>query len=76
VFEPFFTTKEEGVGLGLFIARRIVRGLGGELSVSSEAGRGAEFLIRLPLRPEGSQASGAFGATRQEGANADQTAAR
>jgi signal transduction histidine kinase len=74
IFEPFFTTKEEGVGLGLFIARRIVKGLGGELSVASEAGRGCRFLIRLPLRAEGGQASGAFTPNRQGADDGDQTA--
>jgi signal transduction histidine kinase len=74
VFEPFFTTRQDGVGLGLFIARRIVRGLGGELTVSSEAGRGAEFVIRLPMRQEGSQAPGAFARERQGDGDADQTA--
>ncbi|MFP2925987.1 PAS domain-containing protein [Pyxidicoccus sp. 3LG] len=40
-----------GLGLGLFIARQIVDGHGGNIRVSSEPGRGATFEVRLPLRP-------------------------
>ncbi len=51
IFEPFFTTKRvgEGPGLGLSIARSIVTGLGGELSVHSELGKGSCFRVVLPV---------------------------
>lgn len=52
VFEPFFTTKEvgQGTGQGLAIARAvIVKKHGGQLDFLSEEGKGATFIIRLPL---------------------------
>ena len=49
IFRAFYTTKDEGTGLGLALARRIVRQHGGELSVKSREGDGTRFSIRLPL---------------------------
>jgi signal transduction histidine kinase len=50
VFDPYFTTKRGGTGLGLPIAKNIVEGLGGTISVSSAPGRGTEMRIELPQR--------------------------
>ncbi len=49
IFEPYFTTKASGSGLGLLIVRRIVREHGGEIDISSDAGKGLTLTIRLPL---------------------------
>lgn len=48
IFEPFFTTRPGGAGLGLAVARHIVRAHGGELSVEAAPGGGARFEIALP----------------------------
>jgi two-component system, NtrC family, sensor kinase len=52
IFDPFFTTRAagEGTGLGLSVCHSIVTSLGGELSVSSEVGRGTTFRIVLPTQ--------------------------
>ncbi len=52
IFEPFFSTKEEGTGLGLPMAMRIIEEHGGSLELRSEEGRGATFIITLPVREE------------------------
>ncbi len=49
VFDPYFTTKRGGTGLGLPLAKNIIEGLGGTISVVSEPSRGTEFLIEFPL---------------------------
>src|SRR5262245_5482697 len=39
IFDPYFTTKRGGTGLGLPIAKNIVEGLGGTITVNSTPGR-------------------------------------
>ena len=48
IFGPFFTTRSGGMGLGLWLCRRIVENHHGRLTTSSEVGRGSRFEIALP----------------------------
>ncbi len=50
VGEPFFTTKApgRGMGLGLFLARAVVEGVGGSLQIDSAEGGGTEVRVKLP----------------------------
>ena len=50
LFVPFFTTKPGGSGIGLVLARQIVEGHGGSLSlVNREPGPGCEARVTLPF---------------------------
>ena len=47
IFVPFFTTKNEGTGIGLSIARQIMRAHGGNLKVSSIPDKETVFTLVL-----------------------------
>jgi signal transduction histidine kinase len=49
VFDPYFTTKRGGTGLGLPIAKNIVEGLSGTITVSSDPGRGTQIQLAFPF---------------------------
>jgi PAS domain S-box-containing protein len=48
VFGPFYSTRPEGLGLGLFISRNIVKQHGGQIEVDSRVGEGTTFTVWLP----------------------------
>jgi two-component system NtrC family sensor kinase len=52
IFEPFFTDKGpgKGTGLGLSISYSIIEKLGGNITVTSEEGKGATFVVSLPVK--------------------------
>lgn len=52
VFEPFFSTKEEGIGLGLALARDIVESYGGSISLTNRPGGGTLARVSLPALTE------------------------
>ena len=58
LFEPFqqidmSTTKEfEGTGLGLYLCKKIVILMGGDIFAESDFGKGSEFVFTVPLKYE------------------------
>jgi signal transduction histidine kinase len=50
IFVPFFTTKKTGTGIGLPLAQKIVHAHGGVMDLTSEPGKGTEFVIKIPVR--------------------------
>jgi signal transduction histidine kinase len=48
IFDPFYTTKPNGSGLGLSIAREIIRAHGGKIVVQSDPNKGTTFEVLLP----------------------------
>jgi len=49
IFQAYFSTRKAGSGLGLAMARRILRAHGGRIEVDSTMGQGTKFTFRLPL---------------------------
>jgi len=48
LFDRFATDRPQGLGLGLYLAQRIARLHGGDLTAHSEPGKGARFILSLP----------------------------
>jgi PAS domain S-box-containing protein len=67
IFDPFVQVdrhltpeRQQGVGLGLAISRDLARAMSGDITVQSDAGRGATFVLTLPLA-DAARVSGALG---------------
>jgi signal transduction histidine kinase len=52
VYDPFVTSKTMGAGLGLTMAHQIIANHNGDIKIQSEAGKGTEVIIRLPIPSE------------------------
>ena len=58
IFSPFerertsTVSRTQGTGLGMAITKNIVDMMGGTIEVQTEQGKGTEFIIRVPLRPQ------------------------
>jgi signal transduction histidine kinase len=52
LFTPYYTTKHHGTGLGLAIVQSVVSDHHGKISVVSQSGQGATFIIDLPVHQE------------------------
>ena len=52
IFEPFFTTKPvgQGTGLGMAISYKVIKNHKGNITISSEEGKGTKFTITLPIK--------------------------
>ena len=55
IFEPFYRVQSvrdnqiRGVGLGLYLVKRMMEDMGGRVSVTSELGRGTEVVLHFPV---------------------------
>ena len=52
VDKPRYGGNDKGVGFGLFIARQIVLAHEGEITLTSELGKGSCFMVKIPLAHE------------------------
>lgn len=50
IFDEGFSTYPGGTGMGLFLARIILDGYGGDMDVQSQVGKGTIFHVRIPMR--------------------------
>ncbi len=48
IFEPFFSRKKKGLGIGLYLTKKIVEAHEGKIEVQSKIGQGTTFLIQIP----------------------------
>src|ERR1700674_3818812 len=66
LFTPYYTTKLQGTGLGLAIVQSVVSDHHGNISVTSDEGRGTTFRIDLPQRQAGAPETSREAATESK----------
>ena len=49
IFNPNFSTKTSGMGIGLALSKRIIENAKGRISFKSQLGKGATFIVQIPL---------------------------
>lgn len=54
IFDRFYKidTFKQGAGLGLSVCKTILEGMDGQITVSSQLGKGSRFTIKIPLKPQ------------------------
>lgn len=50
IFNPYFTTKNSGTGLGMAVVQKIIEAHNGDITVSSEEGKGTVITIHIPKK--------------------------
>jgi signal transduction histidine kinase len=55
IFDPFFSTKTSGTGLGLAVSYGIIQNHEGDIRAYSELGKGARFVVEVPILHKPSQ---------------------
>jgi len=48
IFDPFFSKKKEGMGIGLYLTKKIIEAHEGKIECESRLGKGTSFLIQIP----------------------------
>ncbi len=48
IFDPFFSGKKEGMGIGLFLTKKIIEAHDGSIECESRVGEGTTFIIQIP----------------------------
>jgi signal transduction histidine kinase len=66
IFNPFYTSKQNGTGLGLGVAKKVIEAHRGAIDVNSTVGAGTEFAISVPLADAEREARAAEAADASE----------